>query len=87
MRRKILGLLSLTACLLWACASTEPITQPRAVPCDEIEKIVKPDYSPYCGDLASDPANDAENACIPPETHFNTMIPLYDMVKAVCGGS
>jgi len=44
-------------------------------------------FSPYCGDLASEPANDADNRCIPPETHFETMIPLFDLVEAVCGGS
>jgi hypothetical protein len=46
---------------------------------------VKDGYSPYCGDLASAPYADTDNRCIPPETHFEVMIPLHDMVQAVCG--
>lgn len=84
MRLRTSALLSLTPCLLMACASMEQTMPPRAVPCDEIEKYVRQGYSPYCGDLASAPRNDAANVCIPPETHFETMIPLYDMVKAAC---
>lgn len=87
MRLKTKGLLSLTGFLLMACANTEKTIPPQAVPCAEIERYVKQGFSPYCGDLASEPANDADNRCIPPETHFETMIPLYDLVEAVCGAS
>lgn len=85
MKLKTSALLSLTLCLVMGCAGTVKTTPQRAVPCDEIEKYVKEGFSPYCGDLPEDPEDDRVNTCIPPETHFQTMIPLYDMVKAVCG--
>lgn len=85
MRRITGALLSLTACLLTGCASTDQATLPQAVPCDAIKQYVRDGYSPYCGDLASAPYADTDNRCIPPETHFEIMIPLHDMVQAVCG--